>query len=717
MKKNQYLVVGLCGAVLAVAGHGAEAPTAGSGYVVQVATDRADALYRQGEEVIFKVRLTLDGEPVDGAEVDWTISKDGVAPITSGRLAIREGGATVAVQLDEPGFLHCRVVHQVGGSTRAAAAGAGVDPLAIKPSRLAPADFDEFWMRQKQRLAAVPVVPVLTPVEAGAAKVEAFDLQTACVGAPVSGYLARPSSARPKSLPAILLVHGAGVRSSLLKTATDWAGRGMLALDINAHGLPNGRPAEFYAELEGGELKNYRHRGRESREENYFLGMFLRVIRAIDVLAKQPEWDGRTLVVFGTSQGGAQAIVAAGIDPRVTFFVAGVPAMCDHSGSLVSRVAGWPKFIPSREIVPESLFQEVSYYDMMHFAARTKIPGFFTVGFIDTTCPPTSVFAAYNALPAPKEIFHDIAAGHTNTPAAQMRMRAAVERHVASQASAAPQVTVHANVEYLAPDRAERLDLYFPPGHRSDLRHPAVVWIHGGGWKGGAKTDAREKSVCRDLAIGGYVCASVDYQLGNGAWPQNLLDCKNAVRYLRAHAAELGIDPDRIAVAGGSAGGHLALMVGYTPGIYALEPDAPYPSVSSTVRCVVDMYGITNLHPRPESPPDEAQAARHLAAGARRVFGTATLDTEVFRLASPLFHVSRDTVPTLILHGRIDTIVDYRQSTELAAVLQARAVPHELVLLEGVGHTFDLQSWNKAPLPGDLRPTVLAFLAKHLGVR
>ena len=160
--------------------------------------------------------------------------------------------------------------------------------------------------------------------------------------------------------------------------------------------------------------------------------MFLRLVRAVDFLTAQPEWDGRTLVVSGSSQGGAQALAAAGLDARVSYFVAGVPAMCDHTGALASRIAGWPKFIETKESPPPAVVAAVRYYDGVNFAARTKAPGFFTVGFIDTTCPPTSVYAAFNALQAPKEIFNDITSGHTNTPAAREAMRAAVLRHFAA---------------------------------------------------------------------------------------------------------------------------------------------------------------------------------------------------------------------------------------------------------------------------------------------
>jgi cephalosporin-C deacetylase-like acetyl esterase len=254
------------------------------------------------------------------------------------------------------------------------------------------------------------------------------------VGAPVSGYFAKPAGAQPKRLPIILTVHGAGVRRSGLGGAAGWAKEGFLALDINAHGLPNGQPDKFYSDLASGELKDYRTRGRESRETVYFLGMFLRLVRAMDFLVAQPEWDGRTLVVHGSSQGGAQSIVAAGLDSRVTFIAAGVPAMCDHTGAAVGRISGWPKLVPSdADGKPETKVLEAArYYDAVNFATRAKAAGILTVGFIDTTCPPTSVYAAYNALRGEKEIFNDPPSTHAVSAKAGQAMRQAILRHVAA---------------------------------------------------------------------------------------------------------------------------------------------------------------------------------------------------------------------------------------------------------------------------------------------
>jgi cephalosporin-C deacetylase-like acetyl esterase len=137
-------------------------------------------------------------------------------------------------------------------------------------------------------------------------------------------------------------------------------------------------------------------------------------------------------LVYGSSQGGFQAIAAAGLDARVTFIAAGVPAGCDHTGALVGRIAGWPKFIPTSEKnPPKDVVEAVKYFDCVNFAGRVKVPAIFTVGFIDTTCPPTTVYAAYNALPVSKTIYNDIPSGHANSPEAMNSLVAAIRKHFA----------------------------------------------------------------------------------------------------------------------------------------------------------------------------------------------------------------------------------------------------------------------------------------------
>lgn len=283
--------------------------------------------------------------------------------------------------------------------------------------------------------------------------------------------------------------------------------------------------------------------------------------------------------------------------------------------------------------------------------------------------------------------------------------------------AADPGFTVEKDVAFLAPDRTEKLDVYLPAAGGTELR-PGFVWIHGGGWTGGTKNEARAANVCGTLARAGYVAVSVDYRLGDGAWPTLLFDCKNAVRFLRAQAKRYRIDPARIAVGGGSAGGHLALLVALTAGQPGFEPEGaatPYPDLSSAVACGVNLYGITNIltrrHVGSDGTPGELRPPEdaHL-----RVFSARDAADPVLRLASPVTHLARASVPLLSLHGRRDATVDYLQAEELDRLARERGARHELVLLERAGHTFDLETWQRKPLERDLRPVLLEFLARHL---
>jgi cephalosporin-C deacetylase-like acetyl esterase len=375
-----------------------------------------------------------NSKPVDGVSVQYYLSKDGGAALQSGYAKVENGEARITTTLSDPGFVQLRATYMSGSQSINATAGAAVDPTKITPSLPVPDDFDAFWNAKKALLAKVPVNARVKPVFSGEIDVTAYDVEVDALGAPVSGYLAVPKNAKAGSLPAILTFHGAGVDSAILSRSTTWAKDGLIALDINAHGLPNGQPSTYYSNLYAGELANYRFKGRESRDEFYFLGMYLRVIRAIDYLTTRPEWDGRTLILYGTSQGGAQAYAGAGLDPRVTFVVAGESALADLTGLTVNRAMGWPGAslvaAPSAA-VQKNITNTVRYFDVMNMATRIKADGFFTVGFLDPTCPPTTVYAAYNNIKANKTIYNDIGAVHQNTSEALSLMREAVLNHVA----------------------------------------------------------------------------------------------------------------------------------------------------------------------------------------------------------------------------------------------------------------------------------------------
>lgn len=406
----------------------------GADPLLHLGLDRPAAIYSIGEKAVF----TLSGNVPAGTEIFWTTSLDGYRELAKG--TVSTGGtdpARVSASLDRPGFvLLTATTKGPDGKTFTAQAAAAFSPEQIEPSLPAPADFDTYWAEQKRKLASVPVEAVLTPVPLSSAAdqgIVAFDVSVPAgeSGQVVTGYLALPKGAAPKALPAVLWVHGAGVRGSSLPAALGGARDGFLSMDINAHGLPNGKPDDYYKALADGELRTYRTDGNTSRETVYFRGMFVRLQRALDFLASRPEWNGKTLAVIGHSQGGYQALVAGGLDPRVTFIGSGVPAGCDHTGMKADRISGWPKLVAMKAGgTPDPASLEASrYVDAVNFAARCRAEAILSVGFIDRTCPPTSVYAAFNALAGPKRMIHRPEMGHAAPEEIKSEFRKALLGH------------------------------------------------------------------------------------------------------------------------------------------------------------------------------------------------------------------------------------------------------------------------------------------------
>jgi acetyl esterase/lipase len=265
------------------------------------------------------------------------------------------------------------------------------------------------------------------------------------------------------------------------------------------------------------------------------------------------------------------------------------------------------------------------------------------------------------------------------------------------------------DVAYLPPDRAEKLDAWLPDPAVWPGPHPAVLLIHGGGWHTGDKANARERNIGQNLSAAGYAVFSINYLLNIGekdpatgqfritrlAWPQNLHDCKTALRFIRASAARFNIAPDRIAVMGGSAGGHLALLVGATARHEEFNRHGLYTDQSNAVSAIIDFYGVYNIRGRRVSPfagatPEETAANE--------------------QAASPDTWLDKNTPPVLIAHGSADKTIPVERSRLLAEHLRNLGVEYWYVEIGGAPHTFHLQ-----PKQMDLRPVVLTFLEKHLG--
>jgi acetyl esterase/lipase/cyclophilin family peptidyl-prolyl cis-trans isomerase len=262
-------------------------------------------------------------------------------------------------------------------------------------------------------------------------------------------------------------------------------------------------------------------------------------------------------------------------------------------------------------------------------------------------------------------------------------------------------VTVHRDIAYVAGGHArQKLDLYLP---KADGPLPLIINIHGGAFRMGSKADG----VPLDYLALGYAVASIGYRLsGDAIWPAQIEDCKAAVRWLRANARTHGIDPDRFAAWGASAGGHLATMLGTAGGVKEFEVGENL-GVSSRVQAVVDYFGPTDflqmdahrlangqVHDPADSPESEL------------IGGALQENKDKAARANPITYVTKDAPPFLICHGDADPLVPHHQSVLLEAALRRAGVPVTFYTVTGAGHG----RFNDPRVP----ELTKAFLAEHL---
>jgi cephalosporin-C deacetylase len=232
-------------------------------------------------------------------------------------------------------------------------------------------------------------------------------------GAHVYAQLARPSAG--SKLPALVIYQWASPPYPLQRSwVTDRAAEGWLVLDVEPHDVPADMPQAFYDALPQ-RIKQYQLLGRHSRDESYFLTMYQGDYRALEYITGRPDWDGRTLVVMGTSMGGQQSLAMAGLYPRVSAVLVNVPSGSDVAGPLHGRMAAYPNW----EVTRPDVLETAVYFDPANFAPHIRAPTLVALGFIDETSSPSSVWATYNTIPARKEVVPMVTAphNHLSTPA------------------------------------------------------------------------------------------------------------------------------------------------------------------------------------------------------------------------------------------------------------------------------------------------------------
>ncbi|MFP5040869.1 acetylxylan esterase [Parasediminibacterium sp. JCM 36343] len=383
-----------------------------------VAPSHTDWKYNLGEKATFSVTVIKNGNPLPNTRIAYEIGPEKQPPtkidsatLANGKMDI-EGGT-----LKVPGFLRCTVTAYVDGFKYSNLATAGYNPEDIKPTVTMPTDFDSFWDVAKKSLAKVPIDAKMRLLpERCTGNVNVYEVSLGNINnTRFYGILCVPK--KEGKYPALFIPPGAGVRAYYGEVGL--AEKGVITFQVGIHGIPVTLDDGVYSNLGVGALKGYAWYGLDDKNNYYYKRVYLGCVRSIDFLTSLPQYDGQNIGVTGGSQGGALTIVTAALDSRVKVLAAHYPALADLTGFLHGRAGGWPLFFYykyDKMNNEKDKVETIGYYDVVNFAKSLKVEGLYTWGYNDDIVPPTSMYAAYNSIIAPKQLILNLETGHYDIP-------------------------------------------------------------------------------------------------------------------------------------------------------------------------------------------------------------------------------------------------------------------------------------------------------------
>lgn len=383
-----------------------------SDYLWLTVPDHADWLYQTGENAKVEVSFCKYGIPRDG-ELKYSIGNDMLQPDKHGSVKLKNGRAVINMGTKKtPGFRDMKLSVSLDGKTYEHHIKVGFSVDKIKPYTQEPQDFRSFWQKNVEELKQVPMSYTKELYKDYCTdKIDCYlvKLQIDKMGHSMYGFLFYPKNAQPGKHPVVLCPPGAGI-----KTIKDpmrnkyYAENGFVRFEVEIHGLDPRISSETFGEISrafndrnGGYLAN----GLENKDIYYMKHVYVGLVRCIDFLTSLPEWDGKNVAVQGGSQGGALAVIAAGLDSRVTQCVANHPALSDMAGyAAKGGTGGYPHFCRQPQILSnKDCLNTLAYFDVVNFARYVKAPTYLTWGYNDVTCPPTTSYAVWNTLKCTKE--------------------------------------------------------------------------------------------------------------------------------------------------------------------------------------------------------------------------------------------------------------------------------------------------------------------------
>lgn len=381
---------------------------------VIISPDRKDWTYKVNEVAKFSVQVLKYGNLVENVIIDYETGPETLPDVKKEGVVLKNGKTEFSGTMKVPGFYRVMVWAIVDGKRYEGLATAGFEPEKIQPTIKDPADFDTFWgnaIAEARKINLAPRITLMPERCTSDVNVYHVSFQNETNGSRIYGILAVPK--KTGKYPAILKVPGAGIRPYAGDTRT--ASLGVITLEIGIHGIPVNLDIQVYNDLASGALSSYNNIRMNNRDAFYYKRVYLGCVRAVDFIFTLPEFNGTDVAVTGGSQGGALTIVTAGLDKRIKYMAALYPALCDHTGYLNKRAGGWPHYFKNAGPKPGEV-ETLGYYDVVNFARRVTIPGFYTWGYNDLTCPPTSMYSAYNVISALKELLIFQETGHWTFP-------------------------------------------------------------------------------------------------------------------------------------------------------------------------------------------------------------------------------------------------------------------------------------------------------------
>ena len=381
---------------------------------VIVGCDHSDWTYKVNEKAAFTVQVLKYGTPLANVTIDYEAGPEMFPDIKKEGVVLKNGRIELSGTMKVPGFYRIRAWAVVEGRRYEGLATAAFEPEKIQPTVNDPADFDRFWsdaIAEARKMDLDPKMTLIPDRCTSEADVYHISFRNDAPASRIYGILAVPK--KSGKYPAILRVPGAGIRPYAGDPRT--AGMGFITLEIGIHGIPVNLDPQVYLDLNGGALFSYNTVKMNDRNTHYYKRVYLGCVRAVDFIYSLPEFNGSAVAVTGGSQGGALSIVTAGLDKRIKYLAAIYPALCDHTGYLSKRAGGWPHYYRGTEPKPGEI-ETLAYFDVVNFARRISMPGYYTWGYNDLTCPPTSMHSAYNVISAPKDLFIYQETGHWTFP-------------------------------------------------------------------------------------------------------------------------------------------------------------------------------------------------------------------------------------------------------------------------------------------------------------